>query len=158
MAKELYKITGFAELQNKIKQLPEKVKRGEVLKILGQVATPTVKAAKANAPVSKAAHVGRKNKVIEPGNLQKSIGKIRGKRGSAKVNAVLHVGAKSKKNKNDGYYAHMVVKPGFKGRNRKGSENKFMQRAFEQTKGQVTVDAEKKITKYIQKQIARLSK
>ena len=155
MAKQLIEIKGFKELQSKIKRLPDKVKRREVLKILGQVANPTVKAARAQAPQSKKPHVQagkRTYKVIEPGNLKKSIGKIRGKRGSAKVNAVLYVGPKSKGRKNDGFYGAFVH-----GGTKLQAPNKFMDRAYGQTKGLVTKDAEVKIEKYIQKQVKRLS-
>lgn len=155
MAKPLFKIEGFAELHKKIKQLPDKVKKREVLKILGQVANPTVKAARTQAPVSKKPHVQagkRTYKVIQPGNLKKSIGKIRGKRGSAKVNAVLYVGPRSKGRKHDGWYGAMVH-----GGTKKQTANPFMDRAYNQTKGQVTADAEKKIAKYIDKQVKRLS-
>ena len=53
MSKDLVEITGFPELQAKLKQLPDKVKKAEMLKILGQVANATVSAAKSQAPQSK---------------------------------------------------------------------------------------------------------
>ena len=63
MSKSLVEIEGFAQLQAKLKTLPDKVKKREMLKVLGQVANPTVKAARANAPVSKKAHIisGKRN-------------------------------------------------------------------------------------------------
>ena len=111
MAKTLFEIEGFKELNQKIKKLPDKVKKREILKILGQVANPTVKAARAQAPKSKKAHwqAGRRTKkLIQPGNLKKSIGKIRGKRGLGKNNAVLYVGPKTKGVKYDGWYGAFV--------------------------------------------------
>ena len=156
MTKSLIEIKGFAELEAKIKQLPDKVKRAEMLKILGQVANPTVSAARANAPQSKKEHLisgKRTRKVVQPGNLKKSIGKITGKRGLGKQNAVLYVGPKSKGKKNDGWYGMFVEKGTVK-----QQSNPFMNRAYEQTKGGVTANAEVKVTKYIQKQIDRLSK
>lgn len=155
MAKPLIEIEGFEALQKKIKQLPDKVKRREVLRILGQVANPTVNAARAQAPQSKKPHVQagkRTYKVIEPGNLKKSIGKITGRRGSAKVNAVLYVGPRSKGRKNDGFYGAFVH-----GGTKTQSANPFMDRARAQTEGGVTKDAEVKIEQYIQKQVKRLS-
>lgn len=156
MSKSLVEIQGFAELQAKLKQLPDKVTRREMLKVLGQVANPTVKAATNEAPKSKKQHIisgKRARKVIDPGNLKKSIGKITGKRGLGKENAVLYVGPRSKGKKNDGWYG-MFVNKGTK----KQKANPFMQRAYEQTKGGVTADAEAKVAAYIQKQINRLSK
>ena len=153
--KSLVEVEGFDVLYKKIKALPDKVKRREVLKILGQAANPTVKAARAQAPKSKVAHVqsgSRAYKVIQPGNLKKSIGKIRGKRGLAKVNAVLYVGPRSKGRKNDGWYGMMVH-----GGTVKQGANPFMRRAFDQTKGLVSKEAETKIAKYIDKQISKLS-
>lgn len=180
MSKSIYQIEGFDQLQQKIKQLPDKVKKREVLKILGQAANPTVKAARSQAPVSKQTHwqAGKRTKkLIQPGNLRKSIGKIRGKRGSAKVNAVLYVGPRSKGRKNDGWYGamvhdgHNVYRKGFSRKNRKAGSTKryssqaikfvkanpFMDRAYNQTKGLVTQDSEKRIAKYLNKQIQRLS-
>lgn len=155
MAKTLFEIEGFDRLQQKLKQLPDRVKRREVLKILGQAANPTVKAARTQAPKSDKPHVQagkRTYKIIQPGNLKKSIGKIRGKRGSAKVNAVLYVGPRSKGRKNDGFYGVFVH-----GGTKNITPNRFMNRAFEQTKGNVTADAEKRVARYIDKQVKRLS-
>lgn len=180
MAKQLIEIEGFNELQAKIKALPDKVKRQEVLKILGQVANPTVAAARSEAPISKKPHVQagkRTHKVIKPGNLKRSIGKIRGKKGQARVNAVLYVGPRAR-GSNDGWYGgiveggHNVYNKGFKRKSRKSGSSKryaakaigfvkpnpFMERAYSRTKGTVTKDAEVKVAKYIQKQIDRLSK
>lgn len=156
MAKSLVEIEGFDRLQAKIQKLDDRVKRREVLKILGQVANPTVKAARTQAPKSKKPHVqagSRTYKIIQPGNLKKSIGKIRGKRGSAKVNAVLYVGPRAKGRKNDGWYGAFVH-----GGTKKQTPNPFMDRAYSQTKGRVTADAEDKVKKYLDKQIARLSR
>lgn len=153
--KALFEIEGFDKLQKQIKRLDDRVKRSEVLKILGQVANPTVKAARSQAPISSAPHVQggkRTYKVIQPGNLKKSIGKIRGKRGSAKVNAILYVGPRAKGRKNDGWYGMFVH-----GGTKLQSANPFMDRAYNQTKGQVTADAEKRVKKYIDKQVIRLS-
>ena len=153
MSKSVIQVEGFKELSAKLKVLPDKVKRKELLKILGQVANATVAAAKSFSPVSKKPNVQsgkRTYKVIQPGNLKKSIGKIISKRN--KVNAVLYVGPRSKGRKNDGWYGAMVH-----GGTKKQAANPFMDKAFNTTKGQVTADAEVKVAAYIQKQINRLS-
>ena len=157
MAKSLVEIEGFNVLNAKLKALNnDKIKRREMLKVLGQIANPTVKAARTQAPQSAKAHLisgKRTRKIIPPGNLKKSIGKIRGKKGLGKTNAVLYVGPRSKGRKNDGWYG-MFVHNG----TRHQKANVFMDRAYAQTKGKVTADAEQKVTKYVQKQIDRLSK
>jgi HK97 gp10 family phage protein len=153
MAKDLIEIQGFNELSAKIKQLPDKVKRSELLKILGQVANPTVAAARGFAPQSKKAHVisgSRTRKIIQPGNLKKSIGKIVAKRN--RVDAVLVVGPRAK-GKHDGWYGAFVNSGTVK-----QQANPFMDKAYSATKGKVTADAEAKVSKYVQKQIDRLSR
>jgi len=176
MAKDVVELKGFNELQAKIKLLPDKVKRKELLKILGQAANSTVKAARLAAPRSNKKHVisgkGRLPKVIQPGNLKKSIGKIKSKRN--KENAVLYVGPRSHGRKHDGWYGAIVhggrniYKTGFKRSHKSGADNsrgaksrvapnEFMSRAYQITKGQVSNEAEAKVAKYIQKQIDRLS-
>ena len=156
MSKSLVEIQGFKELEAKLKLLPDKVKRTELLKVLGQVANPTLAAARRIAPISDQVHyryVKGGKIAITPGNLRKSIKKITARR--SKINPVLYVGAKAGKTP-DGYYAHMVVKKGFEGKKRKGQNYDFMKEAFESTQGQVTDDAVNKVAKYIQKQIDRL--
>ena len=157
MSKSLVEITGFPELEKQLKRLSnDKIKKREMLKVLGQVANPTVKAARSQAPVSSKPHIisgKRTRKVIQPGNLKKSIGKITGKRGLGKENAVLYVGPKSKGKKYDGWYGMFVEKG-----TRLFKANPFMKRAYNQTKGGVTADAEKRVARYIKKQIERLSK
>lgn len=173
MSNALFKIEGFSELTRQLKRLDDSVKRKELLKVLGQVANPTLKAAVNLAPVSDKVHyrytgvktgVRRKkvtgmNKVpIYPGNLKASIKKIVARR--AKDKAVLHIGAKASRRKGkrpDGYYAHMLVKKGFTGTSRLGRTYDFLQKAYERTQGAVTPDAEKKVARYVQRQINRLS-
>jgi hypothetical protein len=176
MSKPLIEVTGFKELQDKIKLIADdKTKRAEVLKILRVVARPTVQAAKAFAPKSKKPHTisgSRTKQVIAPGNLSKSIGNITGK----SENPTILVGPRVK-GKNLGFYGAWVetgvniYKKGFKRKrsksasasNNAGAKKRttgafFMKKSFELTKGQVTNDAEKKIAAYIQKTIDKLSK
>lgn len=162
----------------KIKLLADdKSKKQEVLKVLRQVANATVNVARANAPMSKKPHMvsgSRTKKVIQPGALKKSIGTITGK----SENPTILVGPRAK-GTFDGWYGnfvetgHNVYSKGFK-RKRTGSSKAqifnsggakkrtkadlFMSRSYDQTKGQVTAEAEKKFAAYIQKQIDRLSK
>lgn len=156
MTKPLFEISGYTELQQKLKQLGnDKTKRREVEKLLGQVANPTVKAAKSLAPVSVKPHVlKRKNQrygtVISPGTGKRSIGK---KTMRKSVNPMITVSPRSAR-RADGFYLRQFVIPGTK----KINANSFIDKAYDQTKGGVTADAEKRVAKYIQKQIDRLSK
>lgn len=152
MSKSIVEIEGFTELLAKIKQLPDKVKRREMLKVLRQSAKPTLRAARAEVPVSKKQHIisgKRSRKVIQPGQLRKSIGNITGK---AKDKAVVYVGPRTKGKRYDGFYGMWVH-----GGTVKQRANPFMDRAYNSTKGQVTADTEKNVARYIQKQIDKLS-
>lgn len=153
MSKSLVEIEGFDQLRQQISKLgKDSLKRREMLKILRQSAKATVRAAKREAPVSAAPHLvsGRRTrKVIQPGNLKKSIGNITGR---SKTIPTIYVGARAKRN-HDGWYAHFVH-----GGTRSGIQpNPFMDRAYNQTKGQVTPDLEQKVARYVQKQINKLS-
>ena len=178
MSKLLVEIEGFPQLMEKIKQLgDDKSKRQEVLKMLRQVANATVNVARANAPMSKKPHLvsgSRTKKVIQPGALKKSIGTITGR----SENPTILVGPRAKGNF-DGWYGnfvergHNVYSKGFKrkraatskaklfnsgGAKKRTKADLFMSRSYDQTKGQVTNESEKKFAAYIQKQIERLSK
>lgn len=155
MSKSLVEIKGFEELEKKLKTLGnDKIKNREVLKILGQVANTTVKAAKSLAPVSRKAHsISGKNrgyKLFKPGNLKKSIGKKTLRRAR---NPMLVVRANSRKAA-DGFYGRQFVIRGTV--NQKA--NPFTEKAYQQTKGKVSRESEEKVAKYIQKQINKLSK
>lgn len=173
MARALVEIQGFAELQEKIKKLADpKDKKRELVAVLRQVALTTVRVAKAETPISKKPHVARK-KVINPGNLQKSIGTIVGRKGSAKDNPTVYVGPRAK-GSNDGWYGnfvalgHNIYKKGFKRKRSKAANNaagvssttkanNFMKRAYEQTQGNVSAELETRVAKFIQKRIDKLS-
>lgn len=155
MSKDLVQITGFKELESKIKSLAnDKVKKREVLKILGQIANPTVRAAKALAPVSKRPHIQKRKgqafgTVISPGTGKKSIGKKTMRRAA---NPTVYVSPRSTK-RADGWYLRQFVVRGTK----KIKGNPFIDKAYSQTQGKATKESEQKISKYIQKQIDRLS-
>ena len=149
MSKSLVEITGFKELYRQIERLPDKVKRKELLKIYGQIANPTLKAARAFAPLGIVKHTRDKS---APGNLRESIKKRVGRKEDEKINAVLYVGP-SLKGKNKGWYAHMVEG----GTSRGITPNPFMKKALQATQAGVTRESEKRVAKYIQKQIDKLS-
>lgn len=175
MSKALFEVEGFQDVQRQLMRFSDAVKRKELLKILGQVANPTLKAAKTLVPVSSKTHyrytgvkkgirrkkgtVPSSQKIaIQPGNLKRSLKKIVAKR--QRVNARLDVGAKAQRRAGktpDGYYAHMVVRKGFKGRKRVAANKDFLNKAYQQTKGMVTIDAEKRVSRYLQRQANRLS-
>lgn len=161
MAKDLTEITGFNELQLQLKRLPDNVKKRELVKILGQVANPTLNLMKEKTPISTGMNKGyfRKKRQVgktliaanyTPGYGKSTIGKSVMRN---TPNAVVIVGPRSRNGKN-GYYLRQWVIPGtkhFKG-------NNFVEDTYNQTKGLVTADAEVRISNYIQKQINRLSK
>lgn len=153
MSKQLYEIKGFKELKRKIQALPDKVKRREMVKILRLTARSTVLAARVEAPKSTKAHMLRGGKVIQPGNLKKSI-KVETLRRS-KVPMVA-VGPKSS-GKHDGFYGRQFVIPGH--RTRAGNfvkPNNFMERGFDRTKGLVSAEMVQRTEKLVQRQIDRL--
>lgn len=169
MSRPLVEITGFNELQDKIKQLANvKDKKREMLLILRQVAKPTLAAARAFVPVSKKAHKLR-GAIIQPENLKKSLGNITGKQ----ENPTIYIGPRAKGG-NKGWYGHFVEYPvnvyakGFKRKRKKGANsaaaigqkkaNPFMKNAYAATQGQVTADAEVKVAAFIQRRINKLSR
>lgn len=153
MSKSLVEVEGYDTLLRKVRQLGnDKVKRREMLKILRQASKGTVRAGRAQAPVSSKQHVisgSRARRVINPGQLRKSIGNITGK---AKDKAVIYVGPRTKGKRYDGFYGAFVH-----GGTKNITADPFMDRAYQQTKGQVTAETEKSVARYIQKQIDRLS-
>lgn len=169
MSKKLVEIQGFKELQAQIKKLPDKVKRKELHKVLKQVAKPTVLQAQFEAPIRSFT----KKAKTPPGTLKRSIGTIVGKKGRSRINAVVYVGPRAK-GKFKGWYGHIVhngrniYQKGFKRKHKKGANsfgaktrvkaNPFMQRAYAKTGAGVTAEAEVQVTKYVQRQINRLSK
>jgi mRNA-degrading endonuclease YafQ of YafQ-DinJ toxin-antitoxin module len=107
MSRPLIEIEGFAELQEKLKQLSnDKDKKKEILLILRQVAKPTVLAAQLKAPIKKdwKKHTARREE-ISPGNLKKSIGIINSKL----PNPTIFIGPRLK-GSFKGWYGHMVDK------------------------------------------------
>lgn len=135
MAKPLFEIEGFDQLQKLIKRLPDNVKRREVSKLLNAAATPTLKAARSLSPVRTG--IGRKS--------------LAKKRMTRARNPMVTISPRSRKSA-DGWYIRQFVLPGTK----KQVSNPFLDKAYDQTKGGVSADAEKRVKNYIQKQINRL--
>jgi len=160
MSKQIVEIEGFKELQAKIKQLPDKLKKREMLKIMRAGARPTIIAARNAAPVGDKPHsrysrrTGEVLATYQPGNLKKSINHITGRRGLGRENAVLYVGPRSKGKKYDGYYGHFVHEGTA---NRDAAPNPFMEKAYRSTRGQVTSDLQRRVAKALQRQINKLS-
>lgn len=154
MSKQLWELEGFDELQRKLKKLPDKIKRREVVKILRRAARDTVKEARSQAPKSKKAHVFRGGKRFEPGNLRKSIG-VQVARKSR--NPMIFVKPRSS-GKYDGFYGRAFVIPGHKtrGKGRRVPADPFMNRAQEKTQGKVSSESVKGVEDYLKKQIDRL--
>lgn len=170
MSKNLVEIIGFSELQGQLKKLGnDKTKTREVRKILGQLANATVAAAKRLAPLDKGLKVRGKvysrkkrqvNKLVvqqkyTTGFAIKSIGKKAMTRAKNPMIVVrprdITIGGNKKYG---GWYVRQMVIRGTKFI----EGNPFMDKAYNQTKGGVTADAEKKFGRYMQKQIDRLSK
>lgn len=167
-------VIGFDKLTEQLKRLAnDKDKKRETLAILRAVARPTVQAAKQIVPVSKKPHLvsgSRTKKVIQPGALRKSIGLITGRK---TVNPTIYAGPRAKGNF-DGWYGHFVhdghavYRKGFKRKRSRSANNAsgvigktsaspFMTNAYKATEGVVTADAEKRMARFIQKKIDKLS-
>ena len=158
MSKSIVEIQGFNELQQLVKKLPDSVKRRELLKVLRRVAKPTLETVK----------------TLAPGKIGTALNTFTGTKGSNKENAVVYVGKKFKRRaapgnlaKYDPWYwkiveeGHDLVKGGRKRNNGRVvgyvEGRQFMTRGYNITKGKVTAESEVAVTKYIQRQINRLS-
>ena len=169
MSKQFVEITGFKEVLHKIVLLgDDKSKTKSVRRILGQAANSTVKAAKNLAPKDKGLKVRDKtykrgkrqvrNVVVQEsyttGFAKKSIGKKVMKRARNPMLVVrandISIGSKKKYG---GWYVRQMLIRGTK----YISGNPFMDKALAQTKGGVVKDLEKRMERYIQKEINRLS-
>lgn len=163
-------VEGFPELRALIVQLGnDRDKKKETVAILRQVAKPALRAARTNAPQSDKPHIAR-GKRIQSGNLKKSIGIFQARKDP---NPNVQVGPRAK-GSNDGWYGHFVEKgvniyrKGFKRKRTKGANagsavrrtkaNPFMERAFTQTQGQMSANAERQMARFIQRRINRLSR
>lgn len=145
-------VEGFAELNQNLKRLNDRVKRTEVLKLMRKLARPVVLQYRSQLP-------------IKSGTLRRStaVRTLPSRRTGG--NPVLSV-APGKSGRNDGFYKFMVVPKGTKlGSRRRGSrkgKNTVVPDARDRTlnavESGVTRSAEKKTAEYVQKQIDRLSR
>lgn len=137
MAKQLFEIEGYDAFLKEVQQLPDRLKRRETLKLLRRVTKPTIMAAKANVR-------------SRSGRLERSIGNITGK---SKTYPNVLVGPRVKGN-HAGFHGHLVEFG--HGGPHPAPAHPFMRPAYEQTKGQVSEDAAKKIAKYLEKTANKL--
>ena len=156
MGKELIEIEGFPELQRKLKLLPDRVKKKHILSILRKQARPYVRTGQKSdiVPKSEKPHIvsgKRTKKIIQPGNLRKSIGTITGRRGRAKTNPTIYVGPRAKGN-HDGWYGHFVDQ----GTNTGIKPNLYMQKIYRSQSGMDDKTAEA-VARNIQKIIKKIS-
>lgn len=162
MAKtDFFEIEGFKELNAKLKRLPDKVKRTEVLKIQRRIAKPLEKAYAEALPVGKV-DKKRFGTVYPKGTLSKSVktATVPASKVGGNPSVVIRPG---KKGKHDAFYKFMVVRKGFKGSgrgSRKGA-NTVVEAARDKALANVGARAQKeavdKTAAYIQKQIEKLS-
>ena len=163
--RRLIDIEGFDELNAKLKALPDRVKRLEVLKIMRRQATPIVTAYRAKLPVGSKSHTrytkGGQRTTYQPGNLRRSVGKKAVNPRKTDGNPVLVVRPLQGR-RNDGYYRFMVVPKGFRGSgrgSRKGSNTVVpdaRNAALSQSGDQVAQAAQVKVAGYVQKRIDQL--
>jgi len=164
MPQSLFNVTGFDDLNRKLKQLPDKVKRTEVVKIQRRLAKPLLKAYKNNVPVGKrngARKTSGQNQEYKPGNLKRSI-KIKTVPGR-KVGGNPYVAIlPTTGGRNNGYYRFMVVPIGFRGSGRGSRKRRntvvrdARNRAFKRVSTSAASKYERQTALYIQKTINRL--
>ena len=160
--KDLTQIEGFPELNRKLKQLPDRVKRTEVLKIFRRLAKPLVKA------YSQALPVGTRDKkrfgsTYVKGTLAKSVKVDTVPAGKSGGNPSVAI-RPGKKGKFDSWYKFMVIPKGTKtgsiSRGSRKGKNTVVDaarnQAFNNTGAQARKQAEDKTAKYIQRQIDKL--
>lgn len=142
-----FEIEGFDELNKKIKQLPDRVKRKEVLAIQRRLANPVQTAYAGNLPKSS-------------GTLSKSVAIRAVSARRSDGNPTISI-APGKRGKNDGYYKFMVVPKGtVLGSNKRGSRKglntvtpEARDKTLKQSQNGLTKEAEVKVAAYVQKKI-----
>jgi len=148
-------VQGLKDLQSQLKQLPEKVKKTELYRILRNVTGPVEDAMKAEVTKIEmdAMSAGRN----PTGNLYDAIGRIRGK---SKDFVNMQVAPRAK-GKYKGGHAHLVH---FGTKNRKtkkgwsrgaGTSNPFAERAFRKSYSMVKPKFESEIAKSTEKLIKK---
>ena len=140
------------ELQSQLKQVPEKIKKNELYRILRNVTGPVEDAMKHEVAQiqEKAFSEGRPT----TGNLYDAIGRIRGK-SQEFIN--VQVAPRGKRRGYKGGHAHLLnfgtkIRTTRKGLNRgKATANNFSERAFNKTRAAVTAQMEKQVAKSIER-------
>lgn len=140
-------VEGLKALQSQLKQVPERIKRNELYRILRNVTGPVEKAMRDEVTkIEMAAQAAGRETT---GNLYDAIGRIRGK---SKEYLNIQVAPRVKGNYK-GYHAHLVnfgtkVRKTRKGYNRGAArENNFAQRAFDRTLNMVRPEFEAQVAK-----------
>ena len=144
-------VEGLDTLQSQLKQLPEKIKKNELYRILRNVTGVVEDAARAEvAKIERDAEAAGRQTT---GNLYDAIGRIRGK---SKEYVNVQVAPRAKGNYR-GWHAHLVhfgtvnrtTKKGWK--RGAATANPFMERAFNKTLSQVKPKFEMEIAKSTEK-------
>lgn len=148
---DVFKIEGFDELNRKLKQLPDRVKRKEVLAIQRRIAKPVQAAYSANLP--KRSGTLSKSVAIKAVSVRRSGG-----------NPIIEV-VPGRRGRYDAYYKFMVIRkgdnPGSTARGSRKGINTVVPDARDKTLSQLSArgvaDAEGKVAQYVQKKIDQLS-
>lgn len=148
----MYEVQGLEQFEKIMKGLSEKMRRSEIYNVIRNVAGPVEKAAKLEAAKIES-NAWTQHKRINSGNLEESIGRIRGK---SRDYANIQVAPRAK-GRFKGFHAQLVQFGTAGRRNKKGQNrgrmtaNPFMQRAFDKTLNGVRANFEKQIAKKIEK-------
>ena len=156
-------IIGFEELARKIKQLPDKVTRSEVVKIQRRIAKPVVDAYRSALPESGISK-RRFSTTYESGNLRKSVRAITVPGSKVDGNPMIVV-RPSRKGKYSGYYKFMAVRKGTKVGSTKTGSRKGKPLLTEDARNEAYKTRAKalepkyveQVNRYIDKTIQRLS-
>lgn len=156
-------IIGFEELARKIKQLPDKVTRTEIIKIQRRMAKPFLAAYRAALPVSGKRKVRAKT-VYESGNLRKSV-RVRSVPASKVGGNPMVIIRPFKIGKYSGYYKFMAVRKGTQvGSIKRGSRigkplltEDATKEAYKLKASEMEPKYVKQVNDYINKTIQRLS-
>lgn len=148
----MYEVQGLDQFEKIMKGLSDKMRRSQMYSLIRNVAGPVEKAAKQEAAKIES-DAWSKHKRINSGNLEESIGRIRGK---SKDYLNIQVAPRAK-GRFKGFHAQLVQFGTTDRRNKKGQNrgkmdpNPFMQRAFDKTLSGVRANFEKQIAKKIEK-------
>lgn len=152
-----FEIEGFDDVINAIKQLPDKIKHREVIKILKRQAKPTQRVMIAQAPRIKDGRTMKyhRKKSIEyrPGNLKRSIKMF--SRGPDYP--TVFVGAQAKKPEGSGYYSSFIQYGTNNGKRGIRRKNDFVKRTDDMVSDIMGDNASGELVKYITKEAKKLN-